>query len=199
MRYLLPLGGHRGGFLKGRGSPHPKAFHIACGTVAPSASTSRKRKGPDEPSAGTSQDRQRRKLSPGGRTSPESSAKPICGNRPVVTMIIYWANNHHQVRALLDTGCSVPLISRELAGKLQLPLLKHEKAFAIENYTSNTENISQRKPSKCPPWNLRWTSFYPSGGSPNTNLRAPGIPPNFGSAAQAASVTAPKKQLRNFP
>jgi hypothetical protein len=55
-------------------------------------------------------------------------------------MVIHWANNHHQVRALLDTGCSVPLISRELAGKLQLPLLKHEKAFAIENYTGEAVN-----------------------------------------------------------
>jgi hypothetical protein len=132
--------------LKGWGSPHPKTFPIACGTVAPSAATtnSRKRKGPDEPSAGTSQDRQRRRLSSGGRTSPESSAKPICCNRPVVTMIIHWANNNHQVRALLDTGCSVPLISRELAGRLQLSLLRHEKAFAIENYTSEAvEGVGQ--------------------------------------------------------
>jgi hypothetical protein len=50
-------------------------------------------------------------------------------------MIIHWAKGNHQVRALLDTGCSVPLINQELAGRLQLPLLKHEKAFTIENYT----------------------------------------------------------------
>jgi hypothetical protein len=50
-------------------------------------------------------------------------------------MIIHWAKNQHQVRVLLDTGCSVPLISQELAEKLQLPLLKHEHAFAMENYT----------------------------------------------------------------
>jgi hypothetical protein len=54
----------------------------------------------------------------------------------VVIMIIHWANNNYQVWVLLDIGCSVPLISWELAGRLQLPLLKHEKAFAIENYTS---------------------------------------------------------------
>jgi hypothetical protein len=53
-------------------------------------------------------------------------------------MIIHWANNQHHVRILLDTGCSVPLISRELAGKLQLPLLKHERPFAIENYTGQS-------------------------------------------------------------
>jgi hypothetical protein len=53
-------------------------------------------------------------------------------------MILHWAKKQQHVRVLLDTGCFVPLICQELAGRLQLPLLKHEQPFAIENYTGQT-------------------------------------------------------------
>jgi hypothetical protein len=91
--------------------------------------------GPDEPSAGTTQDRQRRKLNPGGRTSPKKSTeKPLSGNRPVITMGIHGADTPRQVRVLLDTGCSVPLINQELCGLMKIALLRHEEKISLRNF-----------------------------------------------------------------
>ena len=50
-------------------------------------------------------------------------------------MVIHPSQIQLLVTALLDTGCSVPLISIQMARRLQLKLLKHKKQRLIENFT----------------------------------------------------------------
>jgi len=50
-------------------------------------------------------------------------------------MVIHHGQERHPVTVLLDTGCSVPLISERTARRLQLLLLKHKKQRLIENFT----------------------------------------------------------------
>jgi len=114
------------GFLEGRGPPHPRSFPIICGT-------SQKRKGPEEPSAGTSQDRQRRRLNPNGASPEKPMNKPQCGKRPITTMIISWGSTQHTVRVLLDTGCSVPLISTRITEQLDIPRICRKEAAPLLN------------------------------------------------------------------
>jgi len=50
-------------------------------------------------------------------------------------MLLHVEQGKHRVRVLLDTGCSVPLVNKETAQKLQIPMLKHDSAIRIQNYT----------------------------------------------------------------
>jgi len=61
--------------------------------------------------------------------------EPIHGTRPVIDMVLHHDQERHQVKALLDTGCSVALINEKTAKKLGLERLKHRKPHSIENYT----------------------------------------------------------------
>jgi len=53
-------------------------------------------------------------------------------------MILHQGQDHRTVTVLLDTGCSVPLISERTAKRLQLRLFKHEERRLIENFTGET-------------------------------------------------------------
>jgi len=98
----------RGGFLKGqRTQPGLKTKTIVCGTG--------QKRGAEEPEGEA-----RRK-------------KPRCGPQPVITMLLHVGQEKHQVQVLLDTGCSVPLVNKETARTLQIPMLKHDLAIRIEN------------------------------------------------------------------
>jgi len=111
--------------------PHPEAITIVCGT-------SRKRKGPDEPSAGTSNDRQRRKLAPGEPATPvNTTEKALCGNRPIVKMVVHWNTKQATIHALLDTGCSIALISKSFVDKMGIPYLPHQIDIVIRNFTGD--------------------------------------------------------------
>jgi len=44
----------------------------------------------------------------------------------------------HQVRTLLDTSCSIPLINQKTAKRLGIALQKHDQMIAIENFTGQT-------------------------------------------------------------
>jgi hypothetical protein len=118
------------GFLKGPrpSQPGTPLTNLICGT-------SRKRKGLDEPSAGTSQDRQRRKLA--GPAPPEKSIeKPLCGNRPIVPMVLHWrSNSRTTVHVLFDTECSTPLIAKTLVDKWGIPVLKHKHPIPLYNFS----------------------------------------------------------------
>jgi len=46
--------------------------------------------------------------------------KPYNGNRPIVEMLIHCNKKSHRIHVLLDTGCSVPLLAKELTQKLQI-------------------------------------------------------------------------------
>jgi len=50
-------------------------------------------------------------------------------------MLLQVEHGKHRVRVLLDTGCSVPLVNKETAWRLQIPMLKHDSTIRIENYT----------------------------------------------------------------
>jgi len=81
--------------------------------------TSRKRKN-EESSAETSK-----------KPKPE---EPTSGTRPIIHMIIHHGQEQHPVTMLLDNGCSVLLISEQIARRLQLWLLKHREQHLIENF-----------------------------------------------------------------
>ena len=111
--------------------PHPEAFTIVCGT-------SRKREGPDEPSAGTSNDRQRRKLAPSEPAAPvNTTERPLCGNRPIVKMVVHWNTKQTTIHALLNTGCSTSLISKSFVDKMGIPCLPHQTDIVIRNFTGD--------------------------------------------------------------
>ena len=50
-------------------------------------------------------------------------------------MIIHLAGRKHPVRALLDTGCSVPLINEETTRKMGVECRKHSQVHTVEDYT----------------------------------------------------------------
>jgi len=106
----------RGGFLKGqRTQPGLKTKSIVCGT-------SQKR----------------------GAEEPEGEArckKPWGGPRPIITMLLHVGQEKHRVQVLLDTGCSVLLVNKKTARALQIPILKHDQAIRIENYTG--QNVEE--------------------------------------------------------
>jgi len=89
--------------------------------------------GPEQPSAGTSQDSQQRRLNPNKASPEKSTNKPQCGRRPITTMIISWGLTQHAVRALLDTGCSVSSISTTITKQLDIPWIRRREAAPLLN------------------------------------------------------------------
>jgi len=105
------MGQIRLGFLGSQGPPRPKTCKLICGVS--------KRKS-EEPSAGT----------------PPKKEKPTSGTRPVITMKLYDKQNiGHQIKALLDTGCSINLISQRTIDRLEIPRKEHEEKRMIESFT----------------------------------------------------------------
>jgi len=56
-------------------------------------------------------------------------------------MLLHVGQEKHRVQVLLDTGCSVPLANKKTARALRIPMLKHEPAIRIENYTG--QNVEE--------------------------------------------------------
>jgi len=110
-RHTTYVGKRRRGFLKGLVTPQPKAFTIVCGI-------SRKRR--REPSAGT---------------SPKKPRISTHSTRPIIEMLLHQGNHQHRIRALLDTGCSIALISQRTLERLGLEQMPHPEPVRIENYT----------------------------------------------------------------
>jgi len=61
--------------------------------------------------------------------------RPICGEYPIVKMMIHWKHHQYGARVLLDTGCSTPLISKQIVEKMTLPCERHKQNIAIRNFT----------------------------------------------------------------
>ena len=75
------------------------------------------------------------KRSAGESTKEPERKKPQCEPRPIITMLLQVGQGKYRVRVLLDTGCSGPLVNKETAWRLQIPMLKHDSTIHIENYT----------------------------------------------------------------
>jgi len=109
------MGRLRIGFLRGWNPPQPKTYATICGL-------SRKQK-TQEPSDGTRVKKPR---------------KDTRGTRPIITMILHQGEEKHQIRVLLDTGCSIALLSSQTVEKLGIKKKEHRQTHSIENYTGES-------------------------------------------------------------
>ena len=66
--------------------------------------------------------------------STESLPLPRSGPVPVVTMIVHLGEKEEVLRILLDTGSTVPLLSREFAKNRQIPVAERLSIRPIQNY-----------------------------------------------------------------
>ena len=57
----------------------------------------------------------------------KAKKEPQYGKRPIIQIILHWHNQEKLVKVLLDTGYSVPLVSRRLATEENLPRRKREE------------------------------------------------------------------------
>jgi len=64
--------------------------------------------------------------------------KPRGGPRPVISMPLSTETQDHRVRILLDTGCSIPLLSQKTAEKLGITLRQRNPIILIENFMGQT-------------------------------------------------------------
>ena len=103
---------------------------------------SRKRK---QPSAGSEPDQEKshpEESRPSKKTatskynlkSAEGLPFPKSGPIPVVVMILYFGEQEETVRALLDTGSTVPLLSLSLVEQKQIPVAERESKRTIQDY-----------------------------------------------------------------
>jgi len=53
-------------------------------------------------------------------------------------MILHLDGKKHQIRVLLDTGCSIGLLSSQTMGKLSITKKEHRQARSIESYTGKS-------------------------------------------------------------
>ena len=60
---------------------------------------------------------------------------PKSGPVPVVVMILYFGEQEETVRALLDTGSTIPLLSVSLVKQKQIPVAERESKRTIQDYT----------------------------------------------------------------
>jgi len=66
-----------------------------------------------------------------------TTEKPLCGNRPIVKMVVHWNKKQATIHALLDTGCLTALISKSFVDKMGIPCLPHQTDIVIRNFTGN--------------------------------------------------------------
>jgi len=50
-------------------------------------------------------------------------------------MVLHLGGKQHQIKVLLDTGCSVALLNKQTAEKLGVEKKKHKQARSVENFT----------------------------------------------------------------
>ena len=58
---------------------------------------------------------------------------PKSGPVPVVVMILYFGEQEETVRALLDTGSTVPILSLSLVEQKQIPVAEREERRTIQD------------------------------------------------------------------
>ena len=90
-----------------------------------------------------SEDGQDENGSPSKKTATElyniKSTKPLplprSGSVPVVTMIVHLGDKEEVLRILLDTGSTVPLLSRRFAQTKKIPVAEQPSIRPIHDYT----------------------------------------------------------------
>jgi len=117
-------------------------------------------------------------------------------------MIILWGLTQHVVQVLLDTGCSVPLISTRITEQLNIPRICRSEAAPLLNCSGEEvkgAGMEYTKPLRLQhrkhysrdvfevaPWNRKSTSSCHSGGLRSTPPRVHGTPKNSTLAATTA-------------
>jgi len=99
------------GFLRNSVLAPNRVTNLICGA------TKRKQEGPDTETVETRKRRQ---------------------THPVIPMVLHVNRKRHPVRTLLDTGCSIPLISQRTIEKLGIERKTHKNPRTIENFTGET-------------------------------------------------------------
>ena len=110
---------------------------------------------------------------------------PKSGPVPVIVMILYFGEQEETVRALLDTGSTVPLLSLSLVEQKQIPVTKRESKRTIQDYVGQeVEGAGElftsplllqhrhhysRISFEVSPSLATTKSSFPAGGSQNTN------------------------------
>ena len=103
---------------------------------------SRKRK---QPSAGSEQDQEESHPEDGRPSKKTATSKykiqsseglpfPKSGPVPVIVMILYFGEQEQTVRALLDTGSTVPLLSLSMVEPHRIPIAERETKRTIQDY-----------------------------------------------------------------
>ena len=103
---------------------------------------SRKRK---QPSAGSNQDQETEYQEDGRPSKKTATSKyniqsaeglpfPKSGPVPVIVMILYFGEQEQTVRALLDTGSTVLLLSLSMVEKHHIPIAERENKRTIQDY-----------------------------------------------------------------
>jgi len=82
---------------------------------------------------GTSWKRKNKEPSP--RTSPKKQRELLAVTHLIIDTVLHHNRKKHRVKALLDTGCSITLISNRTTRKLAIFQKEHKQAQKIENYT----------------------------------------------------------------
>ena len=124
-------------------SPEPEQSDLYITSGLQTMAISRKRK---QPSAGSDPDQEKSHQEDGRPSKKTATSKyniqsskgllpfPKSGPVPVVVMILYFGEQEQTVRALLDTGSTVPLLSLAMVEQHQIPIVERETKRTIQDY-----------------------------------------------------------------
>ena len=98
------------GFLGGQRTPQPNTYRIV-----------------------GSKERKQKRLEQEERPGKNGRNEPRCGKRPIISMILHWGNQKKLGSVLLDTGCTVPLVSQRLSSEEDLPRRKREEPATLRS------------------------------------------------------------------
>ena len=98
-----------------------------------------------QPSAGSNQDQEESHPEDGRPSKKTATSKyniqsseglpfPKSGPVPIIVMILYFGEQEQTVRALLDTGSTVPLLSLSMVERNQIPIAERDTKRTIQDY-----------------------------------------------------------------
>ena len=81
---------------------------------------------------------ERKKQEPSAGTWTKKPRRDTRGTRPIITMLLHLDRKKHQIRVLLDTGCSIALLNSQTVEKLDITKKEYRRAHSIESYTGES-------------------------------------------------------------